>query len=196
MLAPITGEFGRTGSAQRANAPRMGTYWPLIVSFFKTGLFGFGGGPSIIPLVEKEVVSNHHWLTQEEFIDVLAMANALPGPIATKMALCIGLKVGGPVGAVAALTAHLLPSTILIVVLTVLYFRYRSVPSVQGLTRGVRPVVAALLLVTVAHLAPKSVFTWDTFIIAVASFVVVFYLNIHPIYTIVAAAVFGVLYYR
>jgi chromate transporter len=174
----------------------MGTYWPLIVSFFKTGLFGFGGGPSIIPLVEKEVVSNHHWLTQEEFIDVLAMANALPGPIATKMALCIGLKVGGPVGAVAALTAHLLPSTILIVVLTVLYFRYRSVPSVQGLTRGVRPVVAALLLVTVAHLAPKSVFTWDTFIIAVASFVVVFYLNIHPIYTIVAAAVFGVLYYR
>jgi chromate transporter len=174
----------------------MGIYWSLIVSFFKTGLFGYGGGPSIIPLVEREVVSNYHWLTQEEFIDVLAMANALPGPIATKMALCVGLRVGGPLGAVAALTAHLLPSTILIVIFTSLYFRYRSVPSVQGITKGVRPVVVALLLVTVAHLAPKSVFTWDTFLVAVACFVVVFYLNIHPIYTIIAAALFGLLYYH
>ena len=174
----------------------MGIYWSLIISFFKTGLFGYGGGPSIIPLVEKEVVSNYHWLTQEEFIDVLAMANSLPGPIATKMAICIGLKVGGPLGAVAALTAHLLPSTILIVVFTTLYFKFRSTPSVQGITRGVRPVVVALLLVTVAHLAPKSVFTWDTFAIAVACFVVVFYLNIHPIYTIIAAALFGLFYYR
>jgi chromate transporter len=174
----------------------MGIYWSLIISFFKTGLFGYGGGPSIIPLVEKEVVTNYHWLTQEEFIDMLAMANALPGPIATKMAICVGLKVGGPFGAVAALTAHLLPSTILIVVFTSLYFKYRSVPSVQGITRGVRPVVVALLLVTVAHLAPKSVFTWDTFIIAVACFAVVFYLNIHPIYTIIAAALFGLFYYR
>jgi len=174
----------------------MGIYWSLIISFFKTGLFGYGGGPSIIPLVEKEVVSNYHWLTQEEFIDVLAMANSLPGPIATKMAICIGLKVGGPLGAVAALTAHLLPSTILIVVFTTLYFKFRSTPSVQGITRGVRPVVVALLLVTVAHLAPKSVFTWDTFVIAVACFVVVFYLNIHPIYTIIAAALFGLFYYR
>ncbi len=174
----------------------MGIYWSLIISFFKTGLFGYGGGPSIIPLVEKEVVSNYKWFTQEEFIDMLAMANSLPGPIATKMAICVGLKVGGPLGAVAALTAHLLPSTILIVVFTSLYFRYRGVPSVQGVMRGVRPVVVALLLVTVAHLAPKSVFTWDTFVIAVACFFVVFYLNIHPIYTIIAAALFGLFYYR
>jgi chromate transporter len=174
----------------------MGVYWPLMVSFFKTGLFGFGGGPSIIPLVEVEVVSHYHWLTPEEFVDVLAMANALPGPIATKMAICVGLKVGGPLGAVAAFTAHLLPSTVLVVILASLYFRYHEMPSVQGITRGVRPVVVALLLVTVAHLAPRSVFTWDTFVIAVACFVIVFYLNVHPIYTIVAAALFGILYYR
>jgi len=174
----------------------MGIYWSLIVSFFKTGLFGYGGGPSIIPLVEKEVVSNYHWLTPEEFIDVLAMANALPGPIATKMAICIGLRVGGPLGAVAAFTAHLLPSTILIVIFTSLYFKYRSVPSVQGITRGVRPVVVALLLVTVAHIAPKSVLTWDTFLIAIASFAVVYYLNVHPIYAIIAAGLVGLFFYR
>jgi chromate transporter len=174
----------------------MGIYGQLMLSFFKTGLFGFGGGPSIIPLVEKEVVTNYHWLTQEEFIDVLAMANALPGPIATKMALCVGLKVGGPLGAAAALAAHLLPSTVLVVILATLYFRYRSMPAIQGITKGVRPVVVALLLVTVANLAPKSVFTWETLLIAIVCFAVVYFLNVHPIYTIIAAGLFGLFYYK
>ncbi len=174
----------------------MGIYGQLIVSFFKTGLFGYGGGPSIIPLVEKEVVTNYQWLTPEEFIDVLAMANALPGPIATKMALCVGLKVGGPLGAAAALAAHIFPSTVLIAVLATLYFRYREVPAIQGITKGVRPVVVALLLVTVANLAPKSVFTWETLLIAIACFAVVYFLDVHPIYTIIAAGIFGLFYYR
>jgi chromate transporter len=174
----------------------MGIYGQLMLSFFKTGLFGFGGGPSIIPLVEKEVVANYHWLTQEEFIDVLAMANALPGPIATKMALCVGLKVGGPLGAAAALAAHLLPSTVLIVVLATFYFKYRSVPAIQGIAKGVRPVVVALLLVTVANLAPKSVFTWESLLIAIACFAVVYFLDVHPIYAIIAAGLFGFFYYK
>jgi chromate transporter len=174
----------------------MGIYGQLMISFFKTGLFGYGGGPSIIPLVEREVVTNYHWLTQEEFIDVLAMANALPGPIATKMALCVGLKVGGPLGAAAALAAHIFPSTVLIVVLATLYFRYRSVPAIQGITKGVRPVVVALLLVTVAHLAPKSVFTWEALLIAIACFAVVYFLDVHPIYPIIAAGLFGLFYYK
>jgi chromate transporter len=171
----------------------MGIYWSLIVAFLKTGLFAYGGGPAIIPLVEKEVVNNNHWLTQEEFTDVLAMANSLPGPIATKMAISVGLRVGGPWGAVAALSAQLLPSTILIVILTTLYYRYRSVPSVQGVMKGVRPVVIAILLVTVAQLAPKSVFSWDTFVIAVVCFAVVFYFNVNAI---IAAGLVGLFFYR
>jgi chromate transporter len=174
----------------------MGIYGQLMISFFKTGLFGYGGGPAIIPLVEKEVVSNYHWLTQEEFIDVLAMANSLPGPIATKMALCVGLKVGGPAGAASALAAILLPSTILISILATLYFRYRTVPAIQGITKGVRPVVVALLLVTVADLAPKSVFAWESLLIAIACFAIVYFLRVHPIYAIVAAGIFGFFYYK
>ncbi|MCK4235643.1 MAG: chromate transporter, partial [Candidatus Krumholzibacteria bacterium] len=73
----------------------MNIYWSIFFSFLRVGLFGFGGGPALIPLIEKEVVDHYGWLTAEEFIDVLAMANALPGPIATKMALCIGLRMGG-----------------------------------------------------------------------------------------------------
>ncbi|RKZ06706.1 chromate transporter [bacterium] len=174
----------------------MSLYLSIFSSFLKIGTFGYGGGPALIPLIEKEAVYQHHWLTSEEFVDTIAMANTLPGPISTKLALCIGLKVGGAAGATVAITAMLLPSTVLIIILSMLYYRYRNLTSVQGIIRGVRPVVIALLMVTVAHLAPKSVFTWDTFIIALVSFVVVFYLNIHPIFTIIAAGIIGILFYR
>lgn len=174
----------------------MSIYWSIFLSFLKVGLFGYGGGPSFIPLIEREVVYNHGWMTAEEFIDVLAMANTLPGPIATKMALCIGLRTGGPTGAALALTAIVLPSTVMIIILAGLYNRYQSLPSVQGIMRGVRPVIVALLMVTIAHMAPRSVLTWDTFIIAAGTFFVVFYLKIHPIYTIVIAALMGYLFYR
>ena len=174
----------------------MNIYWSLFVSFLKVGLFGYGGGPAMIPLIEKEVVSNCGWLTAEEFVDTLAMANTLPGPITTKMAIAIGLRTGGPFGAATALFALLLPSTVLIVILAMLYNKYRHIPSVQGAIRGVRPVVVALLMVIVARLAPTSVFTWDTFVIALATFAAVFYLKIHPIYAIVIAAVVGYWFYR
>jgi len=173
-----------------------GIHWSLFLAFLRVGTFAYGGGPSMIPLVEKEVVHHYGWLTAEEFVDALAMANTLPGPIATKMALCVGLQVGGPLGAFWALLAMLLPSSVMIIILTVLYYKYRTLASVQGIVRGVRPVVIALLLVTVAHLSPRSVYSWDTFIIALAAFIVVFYLEVHPIYTIVAAAVFGLWFYR
>lgn len=174
----------------------MGLYWSIFLSFLKVGTFGYGGGPALIPLIEKEVVGNHGWLTAEEFTDALAMASTLPGPIATKLALCIGLKTGGPIGAVSAISAILLPSSTLIILLTVLYYRYRDVPSVQGVIHGVRPVVVALLMVTVAHLAPRSVLSWDTLIIALTAFAVVYFFKVHPIYTIVAAAAIGLIFYR
>lgn len=174
----------------------MGIYWSIFLAFSKVGLFGYGGGPAMIPLIEQETVRHHGWLTTEEFIDTLAMANTLPGPIATKMSICVGLKMGGPVGAALALTGLLLPSTVLVLVLVMLYYKYRDLTSVQGIVRGVRPVVIALLLVTVAHLAPKSVLSIDTFIIALGAFLVVFYLRVHPIYTIVAAGLIGYLFYR
>ncbi|MBN1883984.1 MAG: chromate transporter [Candidatus Krumholzibacteriota bacterium] len=174
----------------------MGIYWSIFLAFLRVGLFGYGGGPAMIPLIEREAVHTYGWMTPEEFIDVIAMANTLPGPLATKMAICIGLRTGGAAGAATALGAMLLPSTILIVIFTIVYYRYRNLASVQGIVRGVRPVVIALLMVTVAHLAPRSVMTWDTFLIALAAFALVFYLRIHPIYTIAVAALAGYLFYR
>jgi chromate transporter len=171
-------------------------YLSLFMAFLRVGLFAYGGGPSMLPLIQKEVVDNYGWLTSEQFIDVIAMANTLPGPIATKMAISVGLQVGGPWGAFVALAAMLLPSSILIVIFTILYYKYKHLTAVQSIVRGVRPVVIALLLVTVAQLAPKAVYSWDTFIIALAAFVVVLYLKVHPIYTIAVAAILGFWLYR
>ena len=75
-----------------------GVSWQLFWAFFRVGIFGFGGGPAMIPLVRAEVVTRHHWLTDEEFADVLAIGNTLPGPIATKMPGYIGYRVGGVTG--------------------------------------------------------------------------------------------------
>ncbi|MBN1165058.1 MAG: chromate transporter [Candidatus Krumholzibacteriota bacterium] len=174
----------------------MRIYWAIFWAFLKVGCLGYGGGPALIPLIEKEVVHNYGWLTAEEYIDALAMANTLPGPVATKMALCVGLKAGGPAGAALALFAILLPSSLLVLILTVLYYRYRNIPTVQGVVRGVRPVVIALLMVTVANLAPRSVFSWDTFLLALGTFLVVFYLKVHPIIMIALAGMVGYFYYR
>lgn len=171
-------------------------YMSLFMAFLRVGLFAYGGGPAMLPLIEKEVVEKYAWLTHEQFIDAIAMANTLPGPIATKMALSIGLQVGGPFGAFTAISAMLLPSSIMIIVFTVLYYKYKHLPAVQSIIRGVRPVVIALLLVTVAHLAPRAVYSWDTFVIAIAAFVAVFFLKVHPIYTIAVAAVLGFWLYR
>ena len=174
----------------------MGIYWPLFVAFFKIGLFGYGGGPALIPLIQNEVVKVNGWLTIEEFTDALGMASTLPGPIATKLAVTIGLHMGGGLGAAVALFALLLPSTVLVTALALVYYRYKDAPAVQGALKGIRPVVIALLLVTVAQLSPRSVASWDTFLIALATFAVVFYLHVHPIYMIVVAALVGFVFYR
>lgn len=174
----------------------MGLYWSLFVAFFKVGFFGYGGGPALIPLIENEVVNVNGWLTIEEFTDALGMASTLPGPIATKLAVTIGLRTGGAGGAAMALFAILLPSTVLVTILAIVYYRFRNAPAIQGALKGIRPVVIALLLVTVAHLSPRSVVSWDTFLIALATFAAIFYLRVHPIYMIVVAALVGFVFYR
>ena len=81
----------------------------LFAAFFRIGIFGFGGGPSMIPLVHQEVVKRHAWMDDDAFADVLAIGNTLPGPIATKMAGYIGYRVGGVFGAINAVVAVIVP---------------------------------------------------------------------------------------
>jgi chromate transporter len=174
----------------------------LFLTFAKIGIVGYGGGPAMIPLIQEEVVEGHEWMTDEDFVDTLAMGNALPGPIATKMSFFIGYKVGGQNGAVAAwggaaiaLFGLLLPSLVLMMILGIAFLRFKDLPISQAMLTAVRPVVVALLAYTVYTVFPKSIKTWHTGLIGLAAFAAVTFLNVHPALTILAAAVLGLIFY-
>lgn len=120
-------------------------YWDIFLAFFLSNLFGYGGGPSTIPLVQNEVVNTYQWMTLGEFGDLLAIANVLPGPIATKMAGFIGYQVGGILGAIIALGATILPSAIAVIILYKFITLFKNAPQVVLMTKSVQPIIAVLL---------------------------------------------------
>ncbi|MFQ3786558.1 chromate transporter [Halomonas sp. A29] len=117
----------------------------LFFSFLRIGLLGFGGGPSMIPLVHQEVVKRHAWMSDEEFADVLAIANTLPGPIATKMPGYIGFRVGGTLGCINAVLAGILPMIVAMILMLGLFSRYRDIGWIHGMGQGVVPVVMVMM---------------------------------------------------
>lgn len=170
------------------------TLWQLFYTFAKVGIFGYGGGPAFIPLVEVEAVDRHHWMTEGQFVDALAAGNALPGPIATKMAAYIGYKVAGYPGATAGVLGMILPSAILMLGLAFVLIKNKNHPLVKGSMTAVRPAIVALMALVVYDIFPHSIKGWDTGIIAVAVFALAI-LKWHPALLIVMSAVVGILLY-
>lgn len=162
----------------------------LFISFAKVGIVGYGGGPSMIPLVEAEVVDVHKWLSTTDFADILAMGYALPGPIATKMSAIVGYKVAGITGAIVATLGITLPSIVALIGLFGFLYAFRDNPRIAGLLRGVRPVVIALLLLVAVDMIPKAYVSPLTIGISVISFLILWITNLHPAILIV---IFGML---
>jgi len=167
----------------------------LFWSFAKVGIFGYGGGPSMIPLVEEEVVNVHHWMTIEEFTDALAMGNALPGPIAMKMSAYTGYKIAGIPGALTCMIGVTLPSCLAMLLLATFFLRFKDAPKVGSVLRAVRPAVVAMLAMVVYSMFPRSITSWHTGLIAVASVAAMMFLGVHPAWIVVATGVLGYLVY-
>ena len=175
----------------------------LTVSFFRIGIFGFGGGPSMIPLIEAEVVGLRAWMTKEEFLTAYAFGSALPGPIATKLAGYVGHQVAGPLGAVVGLLALSVPTIVAMVLLGGLYLRYRDAPAVAGFLTGERPVVIALLMLVVWQFVPSALgkpAQWlgnaGLWVVAIASFVLSVRFGVHPAVLIVVGGLVGMTFFR
>ena len=168
--------------------------WTIFFTFAKVGIFGYGGGPSFIPLIQAEAVDRHHWLTEVEFVDALAMGNALPGPIATKMAAYIGYRLAGYLGATVGVIGMVLPSAILMLALAFFLLKHKDHPMVKGAMTAVRPTIVALLAYVIYDIFPHSIMSWETGIIAVLVFALAI-LQWHPALLIVLSAVVGVLVY-
>jgi chromate transporter len=139
-----------------ATAYRWRAYLQITAAMVRTGVLGYGGGPSIIPLVRYEAVTRYRWLDDSEFGEVLAFANALPGPIATKMAAYLGWRVAGVPGAVWAVIAHILPSSAAMLVLFGVYEAVSRSPVAAGMVAAVSPVIAVMLGMMAYEFAAKA----------------------------------------
>lgn len=163
------------------------SWFDVLLSFCKVGLLGFGGGPSMIPLIQLEVVNRRGWLDAATFTDALAFGNALPGPIATKLAGYVGYQVAGVAGATAGLIGISVPTILAMIALAGLYQRHKDRRFVRDFLRGVRPVVIALLAVVVWDLASGAMWlrdpwwsNWPYLLIALAALLAAVRLKTHP----------------
>ncbi len=156
----------------------------LFLAFLKVGLLGYGGGPSSIPLVHVEAVERYKWMDRDEFADVLALGNALPGPIATKMAGYIGYRMGGWIGMLNAVAATTVPTIILMIVVLTVLNAYKNNPMVAGMSQAVVPIVAVMLgslTWDFIKSAGKSALGWrGTILLLAVGIVGMQLLHIHP----------------
>ena len=120
-------------------------YIQLFIAFFQVGLFSFGGGYAALPLIQEQTVEIHNWLTMQEYIDLVAISNMTPGPIAINASTFTGMKLGGILGAVCATAGCVAPSCIIVALLAILYYKYRNLDVSKGILFGLKPASAGLI---------------------------------------------------
>lgn len=173
-------------------------YWQLFLAFFWPGILGYGGGPASIPLIEHEVVDRYGWMTVNEFSEVLALGNSLPGPIATKMAGYIGYEQAGILGAAVAVFASVAPSLILLMALLQLLYKWKDAPQVKRLTAYIRPAIAVMLGIMAIDFFRESYegagLGQTAFLTAASAFLLLGKWRIHPAYVIALALVYGAVF--
>lgn len=173
---------GRGKRAAAKGGPRA-HYSDIFIAFFRSSILSFGGGPSGIPLIEAEVVKKYKWMTLEEFGDIVAIANALPGPINTKLAGYIGWKLKGIGGLLTALVACVFPMVVALIVLLGFLDVFQQQRWVRGMTQAVLPVVGVLMAQLTWRFvsSAKKGMGWTVSLILIAvSFILMEILHVQP----------------
>ena len=166
----------------------------LFIVFLKISLFAFGGAYSFLPLIQTEVVQNHDWLNKSEFLDVAAITKLFPGAISIKFATYTGYKIAGIPGAIIANIANLLPPILFMIVVSLLYSRYKNIPLIKAGFEMVQYAIFAMIIAVAIQLVDKSqIFQLKHIIIIMASFGLFFYAKVHPAFIIVASGILGAL---
>ncbi|WP_434984649.1 chromate transporter [Vreelandella zhaodongensis] len=172
-------------------------YWELFLAFLIPNIIGYGGGPAIIPLVEAEVVGRYGWMTSQEFAETLALGNALPSPIATKMAGYVGYDVAGIGGAFVAVSATVVPSLLLMIGALGLLYRHRNSPRVKRMSQWVRPVIAMMMAWLTLGFFIESINTsgmLHTLLLGVVAAIALVRFNIHPAFVVIGALIYGAIF--
>jgi chromate transporter len=165
----------------------------IFLTFFKIGAFSFGGGYAMIPFIQREIVSIHQWLPSSEFIDVLAISQVTPGPIATNASTYVGYKIAGVLGALAGTMGVIGAAFILALVVSRRFEKVKHLPHVKLMFKGLRPAVLGLIFSAGISVGVTTVTNFKELGIAVFAFLGIVKFKIHPIVTIGVAGCAGMI---
>ena len=166
----------------------------LFWTFFKIGTFTIGGGYAMIPLMEQEIVDKRKWLSKEDFMDTMSLAQSMPGVFAVNMATNVGFRTRGFVGAFVAVIGNVLMPIFLILALAVFFRQFSDNPVVESIFKGIRPAVVALIAAPVFNMAKTAKISWRNFWIPVVAALLIWLLGVSPVIIILAAGLVGFIY--
>lgn len=163
----------------------------LFTCFFKIGAFTLGGGYAMLPLIQQEIVDKKKWIDANEFLELLALAQSAPGPIAVNTAVFVGYKIMGLAGVLATVLGSITPSFVIILIIAMYLKDFRKYHWVEAAFKALRPAVVALILVPVINNSKKFKKSVVPYAIAIISALLVARFGISPVYIIIAAALLG-----
>lgn len=166
----------------------------LFVTFFKIGAFTFGGGYAMIPIIQREIVENKHWLSEDDILEIIAVSESTPGPIAINSATFVGYKIAGFLGAFFSTFAVVLPSFVIISIIAHLLREFASLKVVKYAFFGIRAAVLAFLIRALWLMYKKCPKELTSYIILALSFVISAFFDINLIYVIIICATLGVIF--
>lgn len=167
--------------------------WKVFATFFKIGAFTFGGGYAMIPLIQKEAVENHKWITDEDILEIIAIAESTPGPIAINSATFVGYRTCGVLGSVAATLGVVLPSFLLIYAISFVLRQFQEFKAVQYAFQGIRAGVLALLCKALWGMYKKNQKNWMSYAVMAGAFILTGLLDVSVLPVLVGCALFGLI---
>lgn len=167
----------------------------MFLTFFKIGAFTIGGGYAMIPIIQQEIVEKKKWIEEEEFLDIIAISQGSPGPIAINASIFVGYRLKGLKGAITCMLGTALPSFLIILLIAMMFFQYRNNPIVEKVFLGIRPAVVALIASAVYKMYKSSQIKGVRVLIAIASMLVIVFTNISPVYLILVGGIGAIFYY-
>lgn len=173
----------------------MMTLVQLFLSYFKIGAFSFGGGYAMVPLIQKEMIETYGWMTQAEFVDIIAISEMTPGPIAINTATFLGYKVSGIAGAAVATFAVTLPSFLVLSLIFYFVSKFKESSYIDWIFSGLRPIVLGLIGAAAITVGRGAFLDIKSVIIFVGLFYAITFKKFNPILGIVLAGVAGALLY-
>lgn len=129
----------------------------LFLTYFKIGTFTLGGGYAMLPLIQREIVERKHWISEEEFVNMIALAQAAPGLIAVNSAIFIGWRCGGWKGVLGAVLGAVIPSFVIILSIAMVFTEWKNLPAIEAIFKGIRPAVVALIAAPLVGMAKREI---------------------------------------